>query len=76
MEKQHFYRDDLAGPLQGMRVLEATTQRTAQRISSGAVCRHLKIAGRVACFTIVSGYQPSTPNLQHIPLQLRQGWAV
>jgi len=31
----------------------------------GAVCRHLKIAGRVACFTIVSPYQPSPPNLQH-----------
>jgi hypothetical protein len=36
------------------------------RISSGAVCRHLKIAGRVACFTIVSDYQPTPPNLQHI----------
>ena len=33
-------------------------QRTAQRISSGSVCRHLKIAGRIAFFTICSGYQP------------------
>src|SRR5215831_17993934 len=41
-------------------------QRTAQRISSGAVCRHLKIAGRVACFTVFSGYQSSPPKLQHI----------
>jgi hypothetical protein len=28
-------------------------------------CRHLKIAGRVASFT-VSGYQPPPPELQHI----------
>jgi hypothetical protein len=41
-------------------------QRTAQRISSGAVCRHLKIAGRVAFFTISSDYQPPPPKLQHI----------
>src|SRR5208282_3702869 len=41
-------------------------QRTAQRISSGAVCRHLKIAGRVAFFTISSDYQPPLPKLQHI----------
>ena len=33
-------------------------QRTAQRISSGSVCRHLKIAGRIAFFMISSGYQP------------------
>ena len=33
-------------------------QRTAHRISSGSVCRHVKIAGRMACFTICSGYQP------------------
>jgi hypothetical protein len=26
----------------------------------------LKIAGRVACFTVVSAYQPTLPNLQHI----------
>src|SRR5271163_2022719 len=45
-------------------------QRTAHRISSGAVCRHLKIVGRVACFTIVSAYQPPPPNLQHIPVNL------
>ena len=41
-------------------------QRTAQRISSGSVCRHLKIAGRIAFFMISSGYQPQ-PKLQHIP---------
>ena len=29
-------------------------QRTAHRISSGSVCRHLKIAGRIACFMIAS----------------------
>ena len=34
-------------------------QRTAQRISSGSVCRHLKIAGRIACFMISSGHPPS-----------------
>ena len=33
-------------------------QRTAQRITSGAVCRHLNIAGRVAFFTIFADYQP------------------
>ena len=33
-------------------------QRTAQRISSGSVCRHLKIAGRIVFFMIASGYQP------------------
>ena len=33
-------------------------QRTAHRISSGSVCRHVKIAGRMACFTLCSGYQP------------------
>ena len=33
-------------------------QRTAHRISAGSVCRHLKIVGRIACFTISSGYQP------------------
>ena len=41
-------------------------QRTAQRISSGSVCRHLKIAGRIAFFMISSGYQPRWPKLQHI----------
>ena len=41
-------------------------QRTAQRISSGAVCRHLNIAGRVAFFTIFSDYQPPSPKLQPI----------
>jgi len=43
-------------------------QRTAHRISPGAVCRHLKITGRVALFTVFSAYQPSPPNLQHIRL--------
>ena len=33
-------------------------QRTAHRISSGSVCRHLKIAGRIAFFMISSAYQP------------------
>ena len=40
-------------------------QRTAQRISSGSVCRHLKIAGRIAFFMICSGYPPRRPKLQH-----------
>ena len=31
---------------------------TAHRISAGSVCRHLKIAGRIAFFTISLGYQP------------------
>ena len=43
-------------------------QRTAQKISSGAVCRHLKIAGRFAGFTVFSGYPPQPPKLQHIHL--------
>ena len=34
-------------------------QRKAHRISSGAVCRHLKSAGRIAFFMISSGYQPA-----------------
>jgi transposase InsO family protein len=37
-------------------------QRTAQRISSGAECRHLKIVVRVACFTIVLTHQPTRPS--------------
>jgi hypothetical protein len=41
-------------------------QRTAQRISSGAVCRHLKIAGRVVCFTVFPAYQAPSPKLQDI----------
>ena len=32
-------------------------QHTAQRISSGSVCRHLKIAGRIVFFMVSSGYQ-------------------
>ena len=32
-------------------------QRTAHRISAGSVCRHLKIAGRIAFFIISLGYQ-------------------
>ena len=32
--------------------------RTAQRISSGSVCRHLKIAGRIVFCMISSSYQP------------------
>ena len=31
--------------------------RTAQRISSGSVCRHLKIAGRIVFFMIASVYK-------------------
>ena len=32
-------------------------QRTAHKISAGSVCRHLKIAGRIAFFIISLGYQ-------------------
>ena len=32
-------------------------QRTAQRITSGSVCRHLKIAGRIVFFMISSVYK-------------------
>ena len=42
----------------GTRASTEDTQRTAQTISSGSVCRHLKISGRTAFFTISSGYQP------------------
>jgi len=41
--------------------------RSAQRISSGALCCHLKIAGRVACLTVSACYEPLPPKLQHIP---------
>ncbi len=41
--------------------------RSAQRISSGALCCHLKIAGRVACLTVSACYEPPPPKLQHIP---------
>jgi hypothetical protein len=33
---------------------------------TAAVCRHLKIAGRVALVTVFSDYQPPPPKLQHI----------
>jgi len=46
------------------------SQRTAQRICSGAVCRHLKIAGRIAFFTISSGYQPRTAKVAAHPLEI------
>ena len=45
-------------------------QRTAQRISSGSVCHHLKIAGRIACFMISSGYQPPLANVATQPLDV------
>ena len=44
----------------------AKTLCTAPGISSGAVCRHLKTAGRVTCFTIFSAYQPPPPKSQYI----------
>ena len=43
-------------------------QRTAHRIRSGSVCRHLKIAGRIAFVTISSGYQPPPANVATQPL--------
>jgi hypothetical protein len=36
-------------------------------ISSGAVCRHLKIAGRIALFMISSGYQSQTAKVATHP---------
>ena len=56
-------------------------QRTAQRISSGSVCRHLKIAGRIVFFMISSGYkallakvatQPSFQPPAFVELPIRQ----
>ena len=44
-------------------------QRTAHRISSGSVCRHLKIAGRIAFVTISSGCQPPPVNVATQPLE-------
>ena len=44
-------------------------QRPAQRISSGSVCRHVKIAGRIAFFMISSGYQPPSPKVATQPLK-------
>ena len=51
-------------------------------MSSGAVCRHLKIAGRVAFFTVFSGYQPLLAKLATHPFggtkagMLSLMWAV
>ena len=42
-------------------------QRTAQRISSGSVCRHLKIAGRIIFFMISSSYQPPSAKVATQP---------
>ena len=42
-------------------------QRTAQRISSGSVCRHLKIAGRIVFFMIFSSYQPPSAKVATQP---------
>src|SRR5690348_12819687 len=42
-------------------------QRTAQRISSGAVCRHLKIAGRVAYFTVIQATNHSHQSCNTYP---------
>jgi hypothetical protein len=38
-------------------------------MSSGAVCRHLKIAGRLTFFTVSSGYQPPRFKVETHPLQ-------
>ena len=42
-------------------------QRTAQRINSGSVCLHLKIAGRIVFFMISSGYQPPSAKVATQP---------
>ena len=44
-------------------------QRTAQRISSGSVCRHLKITGRIAFFMISSGYPPPPTEVETQPVR-------
>ena len=49
-------------------------QRTAHRISSGSVCRHLKIAGRIACFTMSSGYQPPPALVATHPFRRVRGY--
>ena len=43
-------------------------RRTAQRISAGSGCRHLKIAGRIAFFMISSGYPPPPPKVATQPI--------
>ena len=45
-------------------------QRTAHRISSGSVCRHLKIAGRIAFFMISSAYQPLSAKVATQPARI------
>ena len=45
-------------------------QRTAHRISAGSVCRHLKIAGRIAFFIISLGYQSPPATVATQPSQL------
>ena len=49
------------------RTMTGRYQRTAQRISSGAVCRHLKTAGRVACFTVFSAYSQPRQSCDTFP---------
>ena len=41
-------------------------QRTAQRMSAGSLCRHLKIAGRVAMERSLQPTSLPLPKLQHI----------
>ena len=52
------FQTALAEPLFAIAERERVPQGPAHRISSGSVCRHVTIAGRMACFTICSGYQP------------------
>ena len=44
--------------------------RTAHSISSSSVCRHLQIAGRIACFMISSGHQPPSATVATPPHDL------
>ena len=46
----------------------------AARRSSGSVCRHLKIAGRIVSFMISSGYQPPSAKVATQPPKALSLW--
>ena len=49
-------------------LLRRRREHKAHIISSGSVCRHLKIAGRIAFFMISSGYQPPLAKVATQPI--------
>ena len=53
------------------RVPKVPAHGVAHRISAGSVCRHLKIAGRIAFFTISSGYQSPLAEVATQPVRSR-----